>query len=122
MNTNEINLDELSLPPTLRLRPVQWSDVEAVAQLIYDVCEADGDTTVAVTPADLKLEWQNPGFNLEADAFLVETSDGRVVGYEEFNNQHEHAILMTDGYVHPEFKGLGVGTKLLRVIEKRALD
>jgi mycothiol synthase len=120
MNTNEIHLDELSLPPTLRLRPVQWSDVEAVAQLIYDVCEADGDTTVAVTPADLKLEWQNPGFHLEADAFLVESGDGRVAGYEEFNNQHEHALLMTDGYVHPEFKGLGIGTTLLRVIEKRA--
>lgn len=122
MKINEIKLDDVSLLSNMRLRSAQWSDVEAVAQLIYDVCEADGDTTVAVTPAELKLEWQNPGFKLEQDAFLVETGDGRVVGYEEFSNQHEHALLMTDGYVHPEFKGLGIGTMLLRVIEKRARE
>src|SRR5215216_2824742 len=122
MNADEIKLDDISLPPTMRLRPTQWSDLEAVAQLIYDVCEADGDTTVAVAPAELKLEWQNPGFQLEQDAVLVETSDGQIVGYEEFGNQHEHVLLQTDGYVHPEFKGLGIGTALLRVIEKRARE
>ena len=110
------------LDPGLRLRPAQWTDLHAVAKLIYDVCEADGDTTVAVTPDELKLEWQNPGFELERDAFLVETKDGRVVGYEEFVNSYEHAFLQTDGYVHPEFKGRGIGTTLLRVIEERARE
>ena len=113
---------EIQLPPTLRLRPVKWDDAEAVAKLIYDVCEADGDTSVAVTPEELKLEWKNPDFVLERDAFLVETSEGRIAGYEEFNNQHAHAILMTDGYVHPEFKGLGIGTALLRTTEERARE
>jgi len=42
--------EETHLPPTLTLRPVKWTDLEQVAQLIYDVCEADGDATVAVTP------------------------------------------------------------------------
>ena len=110
------------LDPNLCLRPAQWTDLHAVAKLIYDVCEADGDTTVAVTPDELKLEWQNPGFELERDAFLVETKDGRVVGYEEFVNSYEHAFLQTDGYVHPEFKGRGIGTTLLRVIEERARE
>ena len=114
---NNTNLD-----PGLHLRPVQWTDVNAVAKLIYDVCEADGDTTVAVTPDELKLEWQNPGFDLSRDAFLIETTDGRVVGYEEFVNSYEHAFLQTDGYVHPEFKGRGIGTTLLRVIEARARE
>ena len=119
MNT-KLQIDPLILDPSLKLRPVQWGDVEAVAKLIYDVCEADGDTTVAVTPQELKSEWQNSGFNLETDAFLVETSDSRIVGFEEFNNQHEHISLTADGYVHPEFKGMGIGTSLLRVIEERA--
>jgi mycothiol synthase len=110
------------LDPGLSLRPVRWSDVDAVARLIYDVCAADGDTSVAVTPDELKHEWHNPGFELERDAFLVETGEGRVVGYEEFSNQYKHAILNTDGYVHPDFKGRGIGTTLLRVVEKRALD
>ena len=115
--TNETHLD-----PSLSLRPVQWADLNAVAKLIYDVCEADGDTTVAVTPEELANDWKKEGFNLERDAFLVETKDGRVVGYEEFGNEVEHVQLYSDGYVHPEFKGLGIGTTLLRAVEVRARE
>ena len=89
----KLKTDEIFLAPGLRLRPVQWSDLEAVTQLVYDVCEADGDTTVAVTSEEMKHEWETPGFQLERDAFLVETSDGRVVGFEEFGNTHKHALL-----------------------------
>jgi mycothiol synthase len=119
MNT-EIKITEPFLDPSLKLRPAQWSDLETVAQLIYDVCEADGDTTVAVTPDELKHEWQTSGFHLETDAFVVETTDGRIVGFEEFFNEHGHFSLMTDGYVHPEFKEMGIGTALLRAVEERA--
>jgi mycothiol synthase len=102
------------------LRNTKWADLNAVAQLIYDVCEADGDTTVATTPEELKVNWQSPGFNVKADTWVVETKEGRVVGYEEFYNAHAHASLYTDGFVHPDVKGNGIGTTLLRVIEERA--
>ena len=108
------------LEPGLRLRSAQWNDLEAVAQLIYDCCEADGDSIVAVTPEELRHEWETPGFTLEKDAYLVETSDGRVVGYEEFGNVHNHARLRADGHIHPNFKGRGIGTMLLRAVEGRA--
>jgi mycothiol synthase len=111
-----------TLSAGLSLRPVQWTDLNAVAKLIYDVCEADGDTTVAVTPEELANDWKKEGFSLERDAFLVETKDGRVVGYEEFGNEVEHVQLYADGYIHPEFKGLGIGTTLLRAVEARARE
>ena len=114
--------EEIHLSTAFKLRPAKWSDLEAVTQLIYDVCAADGDTAVAVTAEELKHEWQSPGFELERDTFLVETDDGRIVGYEEFFNEYEHVKLRTDGYVHPDFKGRGIGTALLQVIEKRARE
>ena len=92
----KLSLHGAKLDSSLRLRPVQWNDLEAVARLIYDVCAADGDTSVAVTPEELKHEWETPDFNLEWDAFVVETGEGRIVGFEEFNNSHVHAILQTD--------------------------
>jgi mycothiol synthase len=114
--------EEIHLSTAFTLRPAKSSDLEAVTQLIYEVCAADGDTAVAVTAEELKHEWQSPGFEVERDAFLVETDDGRIVGYEEFFNEYEHARLRTDGYVHPDFKGRGIGTALLQVIEKRARE
>ena len=121
MNTST-KTTEIILAEGLTLRPAQWADLNAVTQLIYDVCEADGDATVAVSPEELKNEWQTPGFNLERDAFLVETGERRIVGFEEFNNRYRHAALETDGYVHPDFKGRGIGTSLLRKIESRARE
>lgn len=121
MNTQTKQIETI-LAPSLRLRPAQWADLNAVAQLIYDVCEADGDTTVAVTPEELKLEWQTPEFNIETDGLVAVTEDGQIVGYEEFVDEHEHSKLRTDGYVHPGFKGLGIGTSLLRMIEVRARE
>ena len=121
MNT-QAKTNGILVDPALKLRPVTWSDLEAVTRLIYDVCAADGDTIVAVTSDEMKHAWQTPGFELERDAFLVETTDGRIVGYEEFFNEHEHTKLQTDGYVHPDFKGRGIGTALLRTIEQRARE
>jgi mycothiol synthase len=104
------------------LRAAQWTDVKPVAQLILEVCTADGDPTVAVTPEELERAWKGSDFNLEKDAWVVVTADERIVGYEECSNRYAHVSLIGDGYVHPDFHGQGIGTALLRVLFKRALE
>jgi mycothiol synthase len=117
------HIEESFLDSNLSLRPAHWADLDAVAQLIYDVCEADGDVTVATTPDDLANSWKNEGFSLERDAFLVETHDGHIVGYEEFfHAKGQYHDLNADGYIHPKFRGLGIGTTLLRTVEARARE
>jgi mycothiol synthase len=108
--------------PVVRLRPARWSDINAVAQLTLDVCTADGDPTVATSIEDLQRYWHEPGFNLETETWVAETSDGRIVGYEELYDRHAHAALEGDGYVHPDFNGRGIGTSLLKALETRALE
>lgn len=112
--------NETRLDSTVSLRFANWNDLAAVTQLVYDVCEADGDTTVAVTEEEMAIEWKTPGFNIETDGIVAVTAEGRIVGFEEFANEHEHSKLRTDGYVHPQFKGLGIATAMMRAVEERA--
>jgi len=118
--TKQLSSNETVLDASLTLRAVRWEDVNAVAQLSYDVCEAKGDTSVAFTPEDLANEWKYEGFNPEQDAFLVETRDGRAVGFAALFNVKDHGDLSGDVYVHPHFKGLGVEVALLRAMDHRA--
>ena len=118
--TIQTSSNKAQLTASLTIRNARWADLKATAQLIYDICEAEGDTSVAVTPEDLTNEWEYEGFNPEQDAFLVETSDGRLGGYAALFDISEHCELSGDIYIHPKFKGIGVETALLRALESRA--
>lgn len=101
----------------LKLRPVTWGDLQAVTDLMYAVCEADGDVTVATSLEELEKQWQSNEFNPETDAFVVEAPGGRVVGYSELYNFKDHADLGIDAYFHPHFKHIG-GMLLERTLER----
>src|SRR5512143_2478729 len=116
----QLSRDETLLDPSLKLRPLKLSDANAVAQLIYDACAADGDAILAESPEELLHEWQNPGFNVDTDGFIVETENGRIVGYGAVVNVHECAVFENLGNGHPDFKRRGIGTTLLRAVEQRA--
>jgi mycothiol synthase len=56
--------------------------------------------------------------DLARDAWLVEL-DGRLAGYGDLEVRPSGRI-MADGYVHPELRGRGVGSELLRLTEDEA--
>jgi GNAT superfamily N-acetyltransferase len=92
------------------------SDAVAVTELINASCLADmGQPTVTIT--DLEEQWGEAGFDLKADAWVAVSAEGKVVGYEELFNRHGHYDLQGDGYVHPQYQNLGIGTALLRKLE-----
>lgn len=111
---------DIYLDPSLTLRSANWTDVNAVAELTYDVAQLEGDVSFVMTAEELANAWHDEGFLVERDVFVVETRDGRVVGSAEFYNEGGHCKLKADGCVHPEFRGLGVGTSLLEKMEERA--
>jgi mycothiol synthase len=108
------------LDPSLTLRSASWADLNAVAKLAHDVAQLEGDASFVLTAEELANEWKSEGFNVERDVFIVETQDGRVVGSDEFYNENDHCKLKADGCVHPEFRGLGIGTSLLQKMVERA--
>lgn len=106
------------LDPSLTLRPARWADVDAVAKLTHDVAAMEGDAMFVMTAEELAGAWKDDGFSVERDVFVVETRDGRIVGSEElYVESHK---LKADGCVHPEFRGLGIGSSLLEKIAERA--
>jgi len=111
-----------SLAEGFTLRPVQWSDLEAVVDVIRDVLTADGDAVSAVTPEELGNQWKSAGFDLTSDAWVVTDEAGRVVGYEECVHRQAYAYFNGDGYVHPDFRGNGIGSALLHKITERASE
>lgn len=111
MNTQELNL-----------RPVRWSDVQAVAKLMYLTSVADGDADTAETPEDVEHYWRASGFNPETDAFVVENSEKQVVGYWEVFNVDEHSQLSFDGYIHHDYKNTPIAEMLIQQAEKRAIE
>ena len=121
MNAN-LSLDKALIDPSFTLRAAKWSDTDAVAQVIYDACAAEGDPILAVSADELRHGWQNTDFNLERDAFVVEALEGSIVGYADVTNSHGYEILNMNGNVHPKFKGRGIATTLLRAVEKRARE
>lgn len=70
------------------------------------------------TPAELRDQWED--IELATDGWVVEL-DGRLAGLVHVCEVRNGRII-TDGYVHPELAGRGVGTALLDTVEARARE
>ena len=101
----------------MRVRPPRREDFDEVLALLQAAdAEIMGESDWVAD--DLRDEWDELA-DLERDAWVVEL-DGRIAA---------HAYLIArpgrynaDGYVHPELRGRGIGSELIRLTEARARE
>jgi mycothiol synthase len=90
---------------------------------VADVLIADQleDASEPVLDADfIRQVWSRTGFDLAADAWVV-TDAATIVAYGQIRRE-EPDVVESWGVVHPEHRGLGIGSTLFDRIEARAAD
>ena len=68
----------------------------------------------------VKTEWRAEQFCLETDAWVAVAGE-RIVGYAAVQ-RYRFTLIRFDGRVHPDYRGQGIGSHLLSLVEQRALD
>src|SRR3712207_3137799 len=98
-----------ALPEGFSVRAPVWNDADAVADLISACILVDGGEDSATTEEVLD-DWED--VDLATEAVVVFAPDGRVAGYADVVNI-AHVVVSVYGYVHPEYRGRGVGAYLV---------
>jgi mycothiol synthase len=101
----------------LVVRRPTLEDIEAVVEL-GNAFERALMGAESFTVGEIADEWRR--LDLDQDAWLVDAR-GRLAGYATLEPRGEGRFL-SDGYVHPELRGLGVGGKLVDLAEARARE
>ena len=102
-------------PGDLTVRRPAWDDLPVVLAVLQAAdCALLGESDW--TEAGLREEWQE--LNLDEDVWLVDLG-GRLAGVASLTDRGGGRFV-ADGYVHPELRGRGVGSLLIRLTEARA--
>lgn len=97
--------------------PVE-ADLEAVTSLMV-ACDTSESGIADPTEEDVRISWQSSGFSLKTDAWVIVANKGQIVGYADLH-QHEAGQLIFSSLVHPDYRGRGIGTLLIWLVEERA--
>ena len=96
------------------MRRPTLADADAVAALLLERDRVDfGETDgLSLTGGDLRNWWGKDEPKLATDAWIVERRD-EIVGYALIRPERDLANLADESSVHPEARGVGIGSRLL---------
>src|SRR5689334_329011 len=106
----------LTLPPGYTVRHPTLDDAAAALQVV-NACEIADTGAPDYTLDDWQADWA--GVDLAQDAWLISEPDGAPAAVMTVEDRG-HGRIDSDGYVHPDYRGRGLGTALLRLAEARA--
>jgi ribosomal protein S18 acetylase RimI-like enzyme len=105
---------------TLSARAPSMQDAYKVVELMH---MSDKDTHLLgdYHEDDIKLAWQQAGFHLMLDAWVIVTRDDQFVGYADVQQTCEQASknFILALYIHPDYQSRGIETLLIRLGEER---
>jgi mycothiol synthase len=109
------------LPDGFIVRAPVADDIQSIVEVMnaHDVLMGGQPNS---TEDEIKEEWEDSNFDLTHDAWVVVAPDGKLVGYEVAADFNRNGRIHLDGYVHPDYMNLGIGTFLIHRAEKRALE
>jgi GNAT superfamily N-acetyltransferase len=104
----------------LAARAPKLADLAAIAALIATCDEMEtGGVDVHGQEEELRRLWLAPGFSLQHDAWVIVNRKMQIVAYASVHLQEE-ALFRLHLFVHPEYRGRGIGTLLIWLAEERA--
>jgi GNAT superfamily N-acetyltransferase len=94
------------------------ADLDAVTRLMI-ACDSVESRIAEPTVEDVCQAWMRADFCLSTDAWVIATNQGQLVGYADVR-RGEQGQMVSVIRVHPEFRGRGIGTLLIWLVEDRA--
>ena len=107
-----------TLSPGYALRPPTRADMGAIVDLAV-ACDLAEYGAPDYTLEDLVADWAAPRFELERDAWIVESPGGRLSGYGELWDREPGREFRATILVHPLDWDLGTGPRVLAAVEAR---